>query len=93
MAQEQEAPRWRVNTKSFIGHTVIEEGGEVNYTPEEDGYIEENLSPVNDAAQALVNAQAQAHPDKTGGKRARTPKAAADAASAGVGAEADEDLS
>lgn len=88
-----EAPRWRVNEKSFVGHSLIEEGGEVTYEPAEGGEVGENLSPLNDAAQAIVDAQKSPHPDKSDGKPVKSPKAAADAASAGVGADDDADLS
>lgn len=60
----QEEPTFRVNWKSFIGHTLVEEGAEVGYTPPAGGHIGENLSPLNDAAQALVDAQTPPHPDK-----------------------------
>ncbi|QCW21975.1 hypothetical protein JessAGP_045c [Caulobacter phage Jess A] len=61
----QEAPRFRVNEKSFIGHTLVEAGVETFYDPGKDGSVSANLSPVNDAAQALVDAQREDHPDKS----------------------------
>jgi hypothetical protein len=59
-----DAPLFRVNQKSFIGHAVVEAGAEINFTPKPGGEIGENLSPINDAAQALVDAQKGDHPDK-----------------------------
>ncbi|QNH91697.1 hypothetical protein SR18_gp046c [Caulobacter phage SR18] len=61
----QEAPRFRVNEKSFIGHTLVEAGVETFYDPGKDGSVSANLSPVNEAAQALVDAQREDHPDKS----------------------------
>lgn len=90
-AEADDRPLFRVNEKSFVGHAIAEEGATVVYEPEEDGEIGENLTPLNEAAQALVDAQKGEHPDKTGGKKARSAKAQADAAAASVGA-TDEDL-
>lgn len=66
----EEAPRWRVNQQSLIGHALVEEGREVYYTPTEKpgggtNGVGENLSPLNDAAQAIVDAQEADHIDKT----------------------------
>lgn len=88
-AQADDAPRWRVMEKSFIGHSLVEEGAEVVYEPEDSngkpGEVADNLSPLNAAAQAIVDAQAAPHPDKTEGTKAKKTKATADAASAAVG--------
>lgn len=72
-----ERPRWRVNERSFIGHSQVEEGTEVFYTPAEGGEVHENLSPLNDAAQAIVDGQKSAHPDKAAApaKKAAKPPA------------------
>jgi hypothetical protein len=77
-----ERPLWRTNEKSFIGHSLVEEGTSVLYTPPEGGEVAENLSPLNAAAQAIVDAQKTDHPDKTKVAvaaepvEARAPKAA-----------------
>lgn len=82
-------PRYRVIEKSFIGHTLHEAGAEITY---EGKVVSDNLSPLNAAAQKVVDAQADAHLDKTGGEGSKDPRRAADAAAAGVGAEDDDDL-
>lgn len=80
-----ERPRWRVNVQSFIGHALVNEGDEVYYTPPVEvpataispgspaGHVSENLSPLNDAAQEIVDTQKRDHPDKAihAGKRAK----------------------
>lgn len=78
-----ERPRWLVNAQSFVGHALVEPGTEVYYTPTEDADgksngVGHNLTPLNDEAQAIVDAQAKDHPDKT--KHAARRKAAADKA-------------
>lgn len=70
-----ERPRWRVNARSFIGHTLVDEGAEVFYAPPDvqdpsdprkkvKGHVSANLSPLNDVAQAIIEAQTKDHPDK-----------------------------
>lgn len=76
-----ERPRWRVNEVSNVGHALVHPGDEVYYTPTEteDGStngVGENLSPLNDEAQAIVDAQKVDHPDKT--KHAARRRARAD---------------
>lgn len=71
-----ERPRWRVNTQSHVGHALVEEGTEVFYTPPEGGEVAENLSPINDAAQAIVDEQKGEHPDKTSNAKSKAAKAA-----------------
>lgn len=68
-----ERARWRVNAQSFIGHALVAAGAEVFYTPPEGGHVGHNLSPLNDTAQAIVDAQKPDHPDKASnaGKRAK----------------------
>lgn len=85
-------PRYRVIEKSFIGHTLHEAGAEVTH---EGDVVSDNLSPLNAAAQAVVDAQSDPHLDKTDPKAKaahRTPRRAADAAAAGVDAQDDDDL-
>ena len=70
-AAADEAPRWRVMEKSFIGHSLLDEGAEITFIPKdpENGkvtIISENLSPLNASAQAIIDAQAEDHPDKGG---------------------------
>lgn len=74
-----EAPRYLVNEKSFIEHNLLEAGAETVYWGEE---VSENLTPINDAAQAVVDAQSRPHPDKTDGPKPRSARARADAAAA-----------
>lgn len=88
--ETDDGPRWRVMAKSFIGHALIEEGEEVSYEPEAGGEVGDNLAPLNDAAQAIVDAQKSDHPDKTEGPKPKGVKAKADAASAGVKGGTDE---
>lgn len=79
-----ERPRWRVNEKSFIGHSLVEEGAEVFYTPLDDAKtgitvgVSDNLTPLNDAAQEIVDTQKRDHIDKTknAGKREAARKVA-----------------
>jgi hypothetical protein len=81
-----ERPRWRVNTQSFVGHALVNENDEVYYTPpvnllgEMVGEVEANLSPLNDAAQAIIDAQKTDHPDKASNAEKRERAAAAKAA-------------
>lgn len=85
-------PRYRVIEKSFIGHTLHEAGAEVTH---EGDVVADNLSPLNDAAQRVVDAQKDPHLDKSdpdAKKGHKEPRRAADAAAAGVGAEEDEEL-
>lgn len=81
-----ETPRYRANEKSFIGHAIVEAGSEVDYDHDAAGdgrgFIGHNLSPVNAAAQAVVDAQSQPHPDKTDGPKAKSTRSKADAAAA-----------
>lgn len=57
---------WRVNTPSFIGHSLIPEGAtNIVYNPPKGGEVADNLSPMNEAAQDIVDAQKSPHPDKT----------------------------
>jgi len=82
-----EAPRWRVMEKSFVDHALLDEGAEVTFTPEagDDGRMTQvgnNLSPLNDAAQAIVDAQADDHEDQTDKVPVKGVKAKADAAAA-----------
>jgi hypothetical protein len=89
---DNEKPRYRVIEKSFIGHTLHEAGAEITH---EGDVVADNLSPLNDAAQAVVDAQSEPHVDKTDPKAKaahRTPRRQADAAAAGVDAEDDNDL-
>lgn len=84
-----DTPRWLVNERSFIGHAIVEAGNEISYDPEDGDpktptHIGENLTPTNEAAQAIVDAQPEPHPDKSDGKRGKSAKARADAAAAGV---------
>lgn len=77
-----EAPRWRVNETSFIGHSLVQPGDEVFYTPTTDEKtgvtdgVGENLSPLNDEAQAIVDGQKVDHPDKTANDGQRRRKEA-----------------
>ena len=49
-------PRYRVNTRSFIGEHLVEEGGEVEY----DGVPGTNLDPLDAAAKkAVTKAEAE----------------------------------
>jgi hypothetical protein len=82
-------PRYRVIEKSFIEHAMHEEGAEVTYDGD---VVGDNLSPLSAAAQRVVDAQKEPHPDKSDGKKPKDPRRAADAAAAGVGAEEDEEL-
>lgn len=73
--------KFRVNEKSFIGHALVQEGDTVYVHPDElkvkgkaDGHISDNLSPLNDVAQAMVDGQKEEHPDK-GAKPAKAPAA------------------
>lgn len=68
-----ETPRWRTTMASYLDHNLVAEGEEVDYTPPEGGQVAENLEPVNDAAQALIDAQTDPHPSKA------PPKAAVEA--------------
>lgn len=77
-------PLWTVNEKSFVGHSIAEEGATVIYEPDEDSEVGENLSPANQAAQDVIDAQRTPHPDKSDGKKAKNARRAADAAAAGV---------
>lgn len=73
-------PRYRVNERSFIGHALVDEGAEVTY---EGDTVSDNLTPINDAAQAVVDAQTKPHLDKSEPvKGAKTLKARGDAAAA-----------
>lgn len=85
-----ERPRWRVNTQSFIGHALVHPGDEVYYTPPapspalpDGGHVGANLSPLNDAARDIVEAQAKDHPDKSETAKALAIQAAKDAKAAG----------
>jgi hypothetical protein len=96
--------KFRVNEKSFVGHALVEEGSEVFIDPDSlkvkgkaDGHISDNLSPLNDVAQAMVDNQKEDHPDKSAApapKAAKAPAAAkpakveGEAAGAAAGAEA-----
>lgn len=78
-----ERPRWRVNTQSFIGHALVHPGDEVYYTPPapspalpDGGHVGANLSPLNDAARDIVEAQAKDHPDKSDTAKALAIEAA-----------------
>jgi len=86
---DNEKPRYRVIEKSFIGHTRHEAGAEITY---EGDVVSDNLSPLNAAAQAVVDAQSDDHLDKTGGKGSTDPRRLADAAAAGVATEDDDEL-
>lgn len=75
---KNERPRWRVNEPSLIGNALAQQGDEVYYTPTdqsiEDGHgVASNLTPLNDAAQDIVDGQKDDHPDKSkhAAKRAR----------------------
>lgn len=50
----------------MIGNALCAEGTEVHYTPPEGGMVGDNLSPLNDAAQDILDGQKDDHPDKTG---------------------------
>lgn len=77
---------WRANSRSFVGVAMHEEGAEnVVYNPPEGGEVAENLSPMNDVAQAIVDGQKSAHPNKS------TPKAGKKAAKASVDGGAGDD--
>ena len=94
-AANAEAPRWRVMEKSFVGHALLDEGTETPFDPvnPENGKITvigENLSPLNDSAQAIVDAQAEDHPDKTAGPKPKSVRAKADTAASGVPDATDE---
>jgi hypothetical protein len=54
-------PKYRVNTKSFIGNSVVDEGAVVEY----DGMPGLNLDPMDDAAKDAF-AQANATRDRKG---------------------------
>ena len=71
---EDARAHWRVNTQSFIGHSLVNEGDTVFYDPPPGGHVSDNLSPINKAAQDIVNAQAKPHPDKAVAKP-KAPKA------------------
>lgn len=71
-----ERPRWRVNTQSHVGHALVEEGQEVFYTPPEGGEVADNLSPLNDAAQAIVDEQKGEHLDKASNAKTKAAKVA-----------------
>lgn len=78
--------KFRVNEKSFIGHALVQEGDTVHVHPDDlkakgkpDGHISDNLSPLNDIAQAMIDGQKEDHPDKSKGKAAKAPRAAKDA--------------
>jgi len=73
MATLDERPRWRVNEQSFVGHVLVNEGDEVYYTPDLNCEVGDNLSPLNDAAQTIVDVQRSEHQDQTSNadKRAR----------------------
>lgn len=60
-----ERARYVVLALSFIGHSLCQVGDEVFYDPPEGGHVSANLSPLNDTAQAVVDAQKQDHPAKT----------------------------
>ncbi len=77
-----ERARWRVNDQSFIGHALVNPGDEVYYTPLEDANgdthgVGSNLSPLNDAAQTIVNEQREDHLDKPHNVKKRRAHAAA----------------
>lgn len=73
-----EDAQWRVNTPSFIGHSMIPEGGTCIYNPPVGGEVAENLSPMNAAAQAVLDAQKSDHPNKAKKKAAKPGKAGAE---------------
>jgi hypothetical protein len=88
-AVSAEAPRWRVMEKSFVGHAMMEEGTETPFDPvnPDNGVVTvvgENLSPLNESAQAIIDAQAEPHPDKTAGAKPKSARAKADTAASGV---------
>lgn len=64
-------PRYRVIEKSFIGHSLHEEGAELTYHGDT---VSDNLSPLNAAAQAVVDAQKDPHLDKSDGKKPKAPR-------------------
>lgn len=81
-----ERPRFRVNRQSMVGNALVAEGTEVIYTPPgPDSTVDDNLSPLNDAAQKVVDRKnpdgsASRHPDRTGGPGFETIAAEAVAA-------------
>lgn len=88
-----ERPRWKVNVKSLVGNALCDpddpKTAEVFFEPQESadpntgkkrmGQVGPNLSPLNDAAQAIIDEQDDDHPDATAnaGKRARAAAKAA----------------
>lgn len=60
-------PLWRVQTKSFVGHALCEEGDNVTYVPTEDGLVGDNLWPLNDEAQAIIDDQGAIDKNTKGG--------------------------
>lgn len=86
MATIGERPRWRVNVQSFVGHALVNENDEVYYTPpvnlagEQVGEVDANLTPLNDAAQAIIDGQKTDHPDKASNSEKRARAQAAQAA-------------
>lgn len=70
MAKETEDTRadFLVKEKSFLGHSIHEEGAHFFIDPDlhpADSHISDNLTPVNAAAQKMVDDQKEPHPDKT----------------------------
>lgn len=62
---KNDPPMWRAVVPSYIEHSLQAEGAEFTFTPPEGGQVAENLWPLNDAAQALVDAQSDPHAAKT----------------------------
>lgn len=91
MAKTDDTPRWRTTTASYLDHNLVAEGEEVSYAPPEGGQVAENLEPINDAAQAWIDAQKDAHPCKAAVKPAKPAKAAKGAADAAADAKAADD--
>lgn len=79
-ATEDTRAEFRVVEKSFLGHATHEEGASFFIDPEthpEDGEIGENLVPVNDAAQAMIDGQKGPHSAK-GTKKPKAKPAVAE---------------
>lgn len=72
---KDEAPRFRVNALSHIGDVLVQEGDEVTYTPPKGSGVGEALSPLNAAAQAIVDrpTSAKDHPDRSAAKEEEAP--------------------
>lgn len=67
--------RFRVNELSYVGFSLAQPGAEVVMTRKDEAHaIDANLSPIDDEAQAWVDSQKDAHPDKSKGEIEAAPR-------------------